>query len=262
MHVPDFFFFRNVFLAAAASLLAASAFVLSAIPVNYPISLSIGLLTFSVYQLASFHPSVQHFRISFQRKPGYWNAASIFLATFIGFFQLPICLYPPVILAGILSILYFLQWQKGKFAGGLRSVFLLKNFLVAFVWTLCTLQLPVWPMQPGLMETLSRFLLILLITFGLDLRDAAADRKLGVMTLASQLGFKNAKWVLILLCIGCIWICMSIDFNGAAMLGLTFIVLLTVVLYLKEHTSYWTYFLMLDGILILHALFILLLRLP
>ena len=262
MHVPDFFFFRNVFLAAAAFLLAASGFVLSTIPVNYAICLSIGLFTFSVYQLASFHPSVQHFRISFQRKPGYLNAVSTAVATFIGFLALPIHLYPTFVLAGMLSILYFLQWQKGKFAGGLRSFFLLKNFLVAFMWTLCTLQLPVLPMQPDVMEILSRFLLILLITFGLDLRDVVADRKLGVMTLASELGFKNAKWIVLLLCIGCIVLCMSIDFDGAALLGLTFFVLLMAVQYVKEHTSYWTYFLLLDGILILHALFILLLRLP
>lgn len=99
----------------------------------------------------------------------------------------------------VLTILYSLPFFEGeKIIFRLRDIPFLKIFLIAFVWSVSTILLPV--IQSGISfkkidivtMLLERFLFIFAITIPFDIRDMKDDRQAGLKTIPLVLGEKAA----------------------------------------------------------------------
>jgi 4-hydroxybenzoate polyprenyltransferase len=255
MFKPVYLFWKNIYLALSAFFLSAATFYL--LKGSFPdigILTATALLTYSAYETATWYPYMVKEGVQLGRHPGKFMILVTVLSLIAGMVLIPPAFIPWII------VFYFMQWNTKGLSGGLRSVFLLKNFLVAGVWTWITTVMifPGEPYHPWLIIT--RFVFIMLITMGLDLRDIESDRKLGVNTLATFLGFQKVKTALLLLILSTILVFSFLDFPGKFPFLLSCFFTGIAVLITKPSTGYWQIFLLMDGNLALHALFLLLFR--
>lgn len=261
MFKPVYLFWKNVYLAFSAVFLGGATFYLlkGRIP-DIGILTATGLLTFAAYETATWYPYMVKEGVQLGRHPGKYMILVTVLSLIAGIVLVPADFIPWIIVLGMLTLFYFMQWNTKGLSGGLRSVFLLKNFLVAGVWTWITAVMifPGEPYYPWLI--ISRFVFILLITMGLDLRDIENDRKLGVNTLATILGFQKAKTALLLLILSTMLVFFLFEFPGKYPFLLSCFFTGIAILITKPASSYWQIFLLMDGNLALHALFLLLFR--
>ncbi|MFM9009156.1 MAG: hypothetical protein ACKORE_11320 [Bacteroidota bacterium] len=75
----------------------------------------------------------------------------------------------------------------------LSRIVVLKNVTVALAWTLATLF--VVSQEPPIHWVLHRFLFVFGLSLFADLRDTTRDQELGIITLASILGYNKTKWL-------------------------------------------------------------------
>lgn len=173
---------------------------------------------------------------------------------------------------GIISISYNLPiftLHDRKF--GLRNIPGIKLFLIATVWSLSTVLLPILEIEriAGLSVTsretvllvAKRFLLIAAITIPFDIRDLFEDRSSALKTIPVMLGEKKAYIFCQALLAG--YLILLFLFNtdlDASFLALTVTALLAGWLILRSDfvKNEYYYFLYLDGILILQYLLLLL----
>lgn len=255
MNRTGHFFLKNVFLSFAAFLLAYSAPLTGRL---FRFSLVTGLFTFCAYQLAAWYPMVRNKRLILNNTPGNVQILITAIALVIAVFMVPSLRFLIILVApAILTVLYYIRWPEGFLQHGLRSFFLVKNLLVGGIWTWITYN-PV--AEYGHIDRtywLARFFLIVIITLGLDLRDIETDKRTGVVSIPVVLGYGKAKKVILL--ISCLSIIAFLipEYSGkaAALAGFSLCVLS--LLMLNPKSGYWTYFFLLDGIMILHALFLL-----
>jgi hypothetical protein len=257
MYRPDFFLLKNLFLAVAATFLTYSTLVLFGTEISCRVYLPIGMLTFVAYQLASWQPAVTGYLISFKNAPGTLQFVLTLFSAAAGLLLLPAGLLKLLGLPAILTMLYNLQWPSVRLAGGMRAIFLLKNVIVSVVWTYLTFNLPLYPGNPDRVACSGRFILILILTLGLDLRDREADLERNVKTLPGRIGFSRAKQLILILAVCSFVIFMFLSFPGKLSILLSLSIAILVIIYLRPQTGYWTYFFLLDGILLLYALFLL-----
>lgn len=256
MYRPDFFLLKNLFLAFAAALLVYATQLLCGVAISYRLFVAVGLLTFIAYQFASWSPAVEGYRISFNQSPGTFQQILTILGAIAGVILFPSELLKLLGLPALLTLLYYLHWPSGWLKGGIRSVFLLKNAVVSFVWTYLTYNLTVYPATPDTLAWAGRFVLILILTLGLDLRDREADLQRNVITLPGYAGFQRAKRWIVMLASGVLIVFYFQNFPGKTSLMISLVVAILVILPLKPRTGYWKYFFLLDGILVLYALFL------
>ncbi|MFI5218212.1 MAG: UbiA family prenyltransferase [Bacteroidia bacterium] len=82
---------------------------------------------------------------------------------------------------------------------GLRNIPILKNVILALVWTLATAILPLVDeinnLTPGdlIFITAKRFFFIFSLTIAFDIRDLIKDRKNNLLTIPNLIGIKNSK---------------------------------------------------------------------
>lgn len=256
----DLFLLKNALLAAAAASLAfASSFSGSYTIESVQKALALGCLTFSAYQLASWHPVITNSWFILSRKPGLFNGVVTLVLGLSGIFLLRERLFL-LLIPGALTLLYYLRWSSGWLRGGIRSFFLVKNILVGLIWTFLTYNLAITDQQVNGISWAGRFIFIVILTLALDLRDIESDLQKNVRTIPAILGFRRARtliFVFTVLSLAVLYF-FHFPFRNATLLALTITAL--VILVLKPQTGYWTYFFLLDGIMPLHALFILLLR--
>ena len=261
MFKPAFLFWKNIYLAISAVLLTiATSFEQYGQFPDITILVSVALLTFAAYECATWYPFMVREGVRLGRHPGWPMILITALSVIAGLVLIPPATIPWLIVLGMLTLFYFMQWNTAGLSGGLRSVFLLKNFLVAGVWTWITVILASGDKPCDLLLTITRFLFILLITLGLDLRDIENDRKLGVGTMATLLGFSKAKKVLLCLIAITILVFALIPFPARIPFLISILVLGIAVVLVKPSTGYWKIFMLMDGNLALHALFMLLFR--
>jgi hypothetical protein len=256
MYRPDFFLLKNIFLALAASLLVYATQILCGVAISYRLFFAVGLLTFIAYQFASWYPAVDGYRISFNQSPGRVQQILTLLGAISGVILFPVETLKLLGLPAILTLLYYLHWPSGWLKGGIRAVFLLKNMVVSFVWTYLTYNLPVYPDTPDTLAWVGRFVLVLILTLGLDLRDREADLQRNVKTLPGYAGFESAKRWIVMLASGVMIVFYFQIFPGKISLMISLLATILVILPLKPRTGYWKYFFLLDGILVLYALFL------
>ncbi len=169
----------------------------------------------------------------------------------------------------LLTLFYSLPVFKSKSVlFRLREIPCLKIFLIAFVWSVTTIILPV--VQFGhapnsaniIIMLIERFLFVFAITIPFDIRDMAADKKEGLQTIPLMIG-KNrailvANVVLALFTIVCIvhykhtalsWLNDALVFSAAS----TFFFLNNK----KVQSSPWYYYGVLDGTMLLQGMLVL-----
>jgi 4-hydroxybenzoate polyprenyltransferase len=178
-----------------------------------------------------------------------------------------------LIFLGIISFFYSIPlFTIGDHKFGLRHIPWLKQFMIALVWTMSIVLLPVLEAQHFHLTSISlrdttiliakRFLFIAALTIPFDIRDLFDDRKTGLKTVPTVLGEKNAYLFCQVLLGG--YVILLLLFKNHSInhdfWALTASVVLTGWLIFKskwEKNEYY-YFFYMDGVLILQYVLVLL----
>ena len=177
-----------------------------------------------------------------------------------------------LVILSILSIGYSLPiFRKGKQKFGLRNIPGIKSALIALVWTMSCVLLPIFEAQRHHLAEVStqdaiiliakRFLFIMALTIPFDIRDLFNDTKSGLKTIPVMFGEKGAYLYCQILLIG--YIVLLFLFRGDGFSRNFFALTLTTVLagWLIFHSKWekneYYYFLFMDGVLILQYVLVL-----
>ena len=164
---------------------------------------------------------------------------------------------PLLVPLAALALLY--SWPLGRWRGrpvALRDVPLLKVFLIAGVWSLITVGLPVlalhrpWAEAQSLLD--QRFLLVLALAIVFDIRDYGRDRAAGTRTFPGVLGVPVARWLALALLAGA----MSLGlWRGTAPLAVLLpgALAATVIATADETRGDYFFALLTDGVLLVQA---------
>jgi 4-hydroxybenzoate polyprenyltransferase len=176
-----------------------------------------------------------------------------------------------MIFLAILSFCYGLPlFTIGEQKFGLRNIPGLKLFMIALVWTMSCVLLPVLESQAAHLSVISmrdttlliakRFLFIAAIAIPFDIRDLFEDKQFGLKTIPVAWGEKNAYLFCQVLLAGYLVLLFLFRNNGFStdFWALTLVMVLTGWLIFKskwEKNEYY-YFFYLDGVLILQYVFV------
>jgi len=152
-----------------------------------------------------------------------------------------------------------------RISKGIRSIFILKNVWLAFVWACVTVVLPLLGSDEkifssnNLMLFLSRLIFIYVITVAFDIRDVKHDAKNNLKTLPTQLGISFTKWIAMLsLVIFCVLIYFHVNMQSdlkhiAPAFYISAMALGVLVLLAQPKNKLFFYDVMMDGMLVLQA---------
>ncbi|HQF29740.1 MAG TPA: UbiA family prenyltransferase, partial [Bacteroidia bacterium] len=237
--------------------------------VDFALAWLIGAGTFLVYRLSIWQPvfNTVERRIYLQKSPSklelFLLAFSLILPSFL--IDLKTLLFAGF--TGIISTFYYFRLTlKNKAFGGLRIIPAFKNIFLAASWSFSTVYIPYLFVQastPVLFLFLSRFIFILAVCFGVDMRDVQRDKKSGTKTLAVLLGFNQTKFIAIIL--SAVFIALTLSAKQIQLLPLrsdfehyslifTGLLLIGILFYLKPSHKTSTYSLLLDGCMFLQAI--------
>ncbi len=121
------------------------------------------------------------------------------LGSIISFFALNSKVQITLCLTGLITVFYsypILPSATGK--RRLRDIGIAKIFLIALIWAVATVYLPIlqYQLKQGINEgilILQRFCFMIAITIPFDIRDLNYDKEEGLSTLPSLLGIKKAR---------------------------------------------------------------------
>ena len=264
--------YSSVFISFCAYSLTVETYLLTGVPVSLPIAAFVFSATLFTYNLSSVQSMLRHPQQNRYRQHTSWSQRnkkvlagigliSIAAAIFLYFsFDLNIDAWFLLHLA-LISVGYTIPiFYREKAIKPLRSIPLLKVFLIAYVWAAVTVFLPlmdagmlVWDTEV-LLLFLRRFLFILALALLFDIRDYTYDRTTNTLTFPGWLGVRNTRllslgllllYVLLLLGTesGVVLWALIISAVGAAM-----------VIMLSSETKPRVYFAaMADGAMLLHA---------
>ncbi len=236
--------------------------------VNFSFAWLIGAGTFFVYRLSVWQPvyNVEQRKLFLQKNPSLFEIGILSLSILIPSYFIDVRTLILIFLTGLLSTLYFFRLNlKNKEIGGLRIIPAFKNIFLAASWSFATIYLPYifcHSSTPILFLLFSRFVFILAICFGVDMRDVQRDIKTGTKTIAILIGFKKTKIIAIILSV--VFIALTIitkhvqqlpcksNFEHNTLL-ITGIILIGFLLYLSPKHKTSTYTLLLDGCMFIQA---------
>jgi hypothetical protein len=164
---------------------------------------------------------------------------------------------PKLLPLAALALLYswpLLRWRGRRRA--LREVPLLKVFVIAGVWALVTVGLPVLALHRPLAEVggllAQRFFLVLALAIVFDIRDYSRDRRAGTRTFPGVLGVPGARRVALAFLAVSVGLGLS---RGAPLLAVLLPAVLTAVVIslAEEERSDYYYALLTDGVLLVQA---------
>lgn len=278
--ILDFILFSNLFIAFCA---VAQALVTYQLLHLKPEKHVLGLLFFSTLALYNFSillakpkdPSRSPFRRVHWIFSHYRLMITLTIISVLSLIPLGLFLSVPsqilLVFLGLISVAYSLpifSVHDKKF--GLRSIPGIKLFLIALVWSLSAVLLPILEMESTGLVAIStrdtilliakRFLFVAAITVPFDIRDLFQDRTSALKTIPVMLGEKKAYIVCQVLLLAYIILLLlftrEFDRNFA---GLSLTVILTGWLIFKSNwkKNEYYYFLYLDGTLILQFIILL-----
>ncbi|WP_187262163.1 UbiA prenyltransferase family protein [Pontibacter beigongshangensis] len=262
----------SLFISCCAFFLTVETFLLAGLAVSLPLATFVFLATLFTYNLSSVQSVLRRSRKYRQTVPLSWvqryrselaltGIASLAGAVLIYWnYGLQINLWFILHLA-LISIGYTVPIiYKSKKVRPLRSVPLLKVFLIAYVWAAVTVYFPimhagavVWE-QEVLLLFLRRFMFILALALLFDIRDYLYDQKTRTLTVPGFIGVRNTKLLSLglLLLNGVVGAVMENAPLEVALLAAAALAAL-VVLYSSEHKPRVYYALLADGAMLLHA---------
>jgi 4-hydroxybenzoate polyprenyltransferase len=264
--------YSSVFISCCAFSLTIETYKLAGLPISMPMAAFVFLATLFTYNLSSVYSFIRRpYQKQYKYGTAWWErnkkllaivgAMSITAAAGVYFyFGLEVNTWILLHLA-IISVGYTVPViYKANRVRPLRSIPLLKVFLIAYVWAVVTAWFPLldagiaaWDAQAVLL-LLRRFLFILALALLFDIRDYAYDRSMKTLTIPGLIGVRNTK-LLSLSLLG-IYTLLAIQSEvdevqwalvaSAAMAAL-------VVLFANEHKPRIYYALLADGAMLLHA---------
>ncbi|MFT2010765.1 hypothetical protein ACMA1I_18975 [Pontibacter sp. 13R65] len=262
--------YSSIFISCCAFFLTVETFLLAGIPVSLPLASFVFLATLFTYNLSSIQTVLRGSRN--HKKSASWAQRHKQELAFTGtcsllgaillywLYQLHINIWFMLHLA-VISVGYTIPIiYKSKKVRPLRSVPLLKVFLIAYVWAAVTVFFPLlhakvamWE-QEVLLLFLRRFLFILALALLFDIRDYLYDQTTNTLTVPGFVGVWNTKLLSLglLLLNGLIGIKMENMPLGIALLVAAVLSAL-VVLYSSEHKPRVYYAILADGAMLLHA---------
>jgi 1,4-dihydroxy-2-naphthoate octaprenyltransferase len=250
--------FHHLTLAVTALLFFLSSITLLFSTELIALSLAVFVGTFFIYRLSVWVPVISNKipLLSFYEKPN----KSEFIIYIILILSCCYCLSMDVIILfggwGFISALYFTNFKFGRIElKGLRSIPLIKTVLLAFMWTIIG---NIFSLKNGvltnthLINFIIRFTIIFLICLGVDLRDIEKDNRAGTTTLATYLGFKTLKTLMLVA--NTILLIFLFNYSSANQIdlfisGMLFFILLRI----KINQSRQTFTLLLDGTLFIYS---------
>jgi 4-hydroxybenzoate polyprenyltransferase len=271
----DFLLFSNIFMSLCA---VAQALVTFRLIDSKPVYSVVGLLftsTLGIYNFSILLSKPKHPERSPYKRVRWFFAHYRLMVTFTMisllsliplFFLLSMESRILLIFLSVLSFCYSLPiFTVGEQKFGLRNIPGLKTFLIALVWTMSCVLLPVLEAQDLHLADISmrditlmiakRFLLIFALAIPFDIRDLFSDRQAGLKTIPVAWGEKNAYLFCQVLLAGYIVLLFLFRNNGFSLdfFGLTTTAILMGWLIFKskwEKDEYY-YFFYMDGVLIL-----------
>ncbi len=276
----DFLLFSNVFMSLCAVAQGLLTFYLIGSKPVYPVlgllfTSTLGIYNFSILISKPLHPEKSSYLrvrwfFSHYRLMVTFTIVSLFSLIPL-FFLISTASEILMIFLAILSFGYGLPlFTIGEQKFGLRNIPGLKLFMIALVWTMSCVLLPVLESQAMHLASISmrdttlliakRFLFIAAVAIPFDIRDLFEDKQSGLKTIAVAWGEKNAYLFCQVLLAGYIVLLFLFRDTGFStdFWAITLSVVLTGWLIFKskwEKDEYY-YFFYLDGVLILQYLFV------
>lgn len=267
--------YSSVFISCCAFALTLETYWLAGLSSSMPMAVFVFLATLFTYNLSSVQSIIRRPNQQRNRQSESWvlrhkqsmavlGVLSITSAIAVYFvFELQINLWFILHLA-VISIGYTVPvLYKKKRIRALRSVPLLKVFLIAYVWAMVTGLLPLLDagLAAGQPETwllfARRFLFILALALLFDVRDYHYDRQMKTLTFPGLIGVQNTK----ILSLGLLVVYVALLFateESALLLALiaSAVVATAVIIFASEHKPRLYYLLLVDGAMLVHAGFV------
>lgn len=264
--------YSNVFISVCAFFLTVETYLLAGLKVSLPMATFIFLAALFTYNVSSIMSVVRNPLQPVAREGQPWSQrnkkvlaviGSLSLGGAIGiflFYKLNINTWV-ILHLGLLSIGYTVPViYKKKSIAPLRSVPLLKVFLITYVWAAVTAVLPLMEAGQGIWNEsvlevfFRRFLFIGALALLFDIRDYSYDKQKKTLTIPGLIGIANTK----LLSLGLLLIYMLFTTSVAGG-SLLFALILSavfaglVVAFSSENKPRLYYALLADGAMLLHA---------
>ena len=274
--LSDSILFSNLFIACCAVAQGAMTYLLLRMPADPQVLVVQGGATFAFYNLSMLLAKpAQPAQSPYRRVRWFFRHERLMvLLTILAIF---VCLWsslqlPPaarwiLMIAGLFALLYSLPlWQINNKKRNLRQIPGLKLFLIAFVWALSCVALPIAglsaegiriPLTDQALLFIKRFLFIAAITLPFDIRDLLPDKQYGLKTIPVLLGEQGAYRLCLLLLSAYLVLLFIFNQNTSQSTpGLVIVTLFTAWLIFRSRwkKNEYYYFLCLDGTLILQFL--------
>ncbi|WP_181306690.1 UbiA family prenyltransferase [Rufibacter sp. XAAS-G3-1] len=214
MNVPrktlDFILYSNLFISLCAAVLVLETYLLSGIPVSLRLAGIVFFATLFVYNADSLVPYKFNQNVPLGSRMKWVKAnrlelifislASALCTIFLywtAIFELNFWfLLHLMVVAGLYSVPVV---PEGERYIPLRDIPLLKVFLIAYVWSAITVQLPLMEVDHDLFASdslilfLRRFLFLFSLTLVFDIRDVHKDKLTQTVTFPTKWGVQNTK---------------------------------------------------------------------
>lgn len=275
-HLASFFLKSNIFIAMCSiAMVLTGRLLLSHAQLHFPHALvvAVGCATFIIYNLTQLLINERVAR--FKQPPSGLDLTqnnaiirllllicSVALLTSLFFLRWQVI----TVLAflGVLSLLYNIPDQYlHRGYQSIRSIPLLKIFVIAFVWASIGSWLPYYcasgQWQQGLWLFWAQFCFIMAITLPFDIRDYRQDESSRLLTIPGIIGIRNTRWLAI--CFLLLHLVIMLMFFGHTLVPTLLLVAASGPLLVYAHCDrpYWYFTGLLDGLILLQYLLLLVL---
>ncbi|WP_299817792.1 hypothetical protein [uncultured Pontibacter sp.] len=264
--------YSSVFISCCAFSLTIETYKLAGLPISLPMAVFVFLSTLFTYNLSSVYSFIRRpHQTKYKTSTEWWQRnkkalaiiGAVSIAAAVGiylYFKLDVNLWVVLHLA-VISVGYTVPIvYKSNEVRPLRSIPLLKVFLIAYVWAVVTAWFPLLDAGVQALDTqallllLRRFLFILALALLFDIRDYTYDRAMNTLTVPGLIGVKSTKLVSLVLLLVYTLLAMQTE-TGEVLVALIVSALAAaiVVLLANEHKPRVYYALLADGAMLLHA---------
>lgn len=275
----DFLLFSNLFIALCAVAQAQVTYHLLGIPCDKQVLGILFFATLALYNFSTFmskpaEPKKSRFRRVRWTHRNYRLMITLTLIAVLSLMVITLFLAPAsqvlLLFLGVIAVSYNLPlFTVGEKRFGLRNVPGLKLFLIALIWSLSCVLLPIVELgnsqsffvspSDTILLIAKRFLFIAAITVPFDIRDLFQDKSYDLKTIPVVLGERKSYLVCQLLLFA--YICLLFLFTrniNSDFFALVFTILITGWLIFKSEwkKNEYYYFLYLDGTMILQFVFL------
>ena len=267
-----FFFNHSFFIAVCAFALSCETYFLLALKVNKSVCLVVFFATLFSYNsyllLGNYFAKAKSHSIPSAISillNSMWDGLLIVLSGMAVLYLLQSLSYliPGLLLAGLLTIIYFLPLIPWFNKRSIRKYGLTKPLLLAGTWAFVTVYLPVAGNASVsgvkiILLLLTRFLFVFLLSIIFDMRDIAVDKIAGMKTIATEVSQSVINYVVIFSIstyLILLWVMYGYWISASQAIALLVVGLIALILYSysSKPKGYYFYYVGVDGLMLLSA---------